>query len=271
MQPEGKPLPTGESVKAPWKPFVSGIAGFLLGPLAPGIIAFINFRRMGKPRAAAWTLGLTILGCALFGLLVAFSVGAATNGIGRVIGNIISPFLFPLIQNKSFQEWTAAHPGVEPDKGWRSLGWAILGCVLYFAVAIGSALGVSPKGAPKNIEVRYTRPETVKVGDTFPMTLSIHNTATQSQKLYSIDIDTHFLKGISIVGTTPAYKSVAPNMLAPIQSYAYEQDIAPDATFIIAVQAKATQAGAFPLKMDVCVGSDLSCGSYVLGTITAAQ
>lgn len=271
MQPVTPPLPAEQNIKSPWRPLVSGVAGFLLGPLAGGIIAFINFRRLHRPRAAAWTLGLTILGCAFFGVLIAFSTAAASNGLGRLVGNIISPFLFPFIQNKAFNEWTAAHPGVEPDKGWRSIGSGILGMILYFALALGAALGVAPKGVPKNIEVRYTTPESVKVGDTFPMTITVHNSAAAAQTLFSIDFDTHFLKSVSIVSTTPASKSVDPNVLASIQSYTYEQDIAPDATFNVSVQAKATQAGAFPLKIDVCINSALSCGSYTLGTITAAQ
>lgn len=269
MQPVSPALPAEQSPKSPWRPWVSGIAGFLLGPLAGGIIAFINFRRLGRPRAAAWTLGLTIVGCALFGMLIAFAP-AASNGIGRMIGNILSPFLYPFLQKKAFDEWAAAHPGVEPDKGWRSLGWAILGCVLYFAVAIGAALGLSPKGAPKNIEVRYTMPKSVKVGETFAMTVEVRNGAAEAQKLYSLDIDTHFLKGVSIVESTPAYKSIDPNVFAAIQSYTYEQNIPANGSLSIELQAKASEAGAFPLKLDVCVNSALSCGSYVLGTVTAA-
>jgi hypothetical protein len=270
MQPVAPPLPAEQNTKPPWRPWVSGIAGLLLGPLSGGLIAFINFRRLGRPRAAAWTLALTIIGCALFGVLIVFAP-AASNGIGRLIGNILSPLLYPFIQRNAFDEWAAAHPGTEPDKGWRSLGWAVLGCVLYFAVAIGAALGISPKGAPKNIEVRYAIPESVKVGETFAMTLTIRNGGTETQKLYSLDIDTHFLKGVSIVATTPAYRSIEPNALAPIRSYTYEQNIPANGTLEISLQAKATEAGAFPFKLDVCMNSALSCESYVLATITAAQ
>jgi hypothetical protein len=270
LQTVSPPLPAEQIIKAPWRPSISGIAGFLLGPLAGGVIAFINFRRLGRARAAAWTLGLTILACALFGMLIAFAP-AASNGIGRFIGNILSPFLYPLIQKKAFDDWTAAHPGAEPDKGWRSIGWALLGCILYFAVAIGAALGISPKGTPENIEVRYSMPENVKVGETFAMTVTVHNGATKLQRLYSLDIDTHFLKGVSIVSTTPAYKAIVPNVIAATQSYTYDQDILANSSLDISVQAIATEAGAFPFKLDVCVNSAVSCSSYVLPTLTAAQ
>jgi hypothetical protein len=270
LQTVSPPLPAEQSAKAPWRPRVSGVAGFLFGPLAGGIIAFINFRRLGRPRAAAWTLALTILASAFFGVLVALAP-AATNAVGRVIGNILSPFLFPALQKSAFEEWAAAHPGVEPANGWRSTGWAILGCILYFAVAIGAVLGISPKGEPENIEVRYTVPKNVKVGDTFAVLVEVDNTAKQPQRLYSLDIDTHFLDGVSIVGSAPPYKSVEPNLIAAIKSYTYDQDVLANSSFPITLQAKAFKTGTFPLKVDVCVNSAVSCASYDLGTVTATQ
>ena len=270
LQPVSPPLPAEHSEMAPWRPRVSGIAGFLLGPLAGGIIVFINFRRLGRPRAAAWTLGLTILACALFGVLVALAP-AATNSLGRLIGNIVSPFLFPALQKSAFDEWAAAHPGVEPSNGWRSTGWAILGLILYFAVAIGAALGISPKGEPANIEVNYSLPKSASVGETFTMLVDVHNTANQPQKLYSLDIDTHFLDGVSITGSAPPYKSVDPNLIAAIKSYTYDQDILANSTLQITLQAKAFKTGAFPLKLDVCVNSAVSCASFDLATVTVTQ
>jgi hypothetical protein len=270
LQPVSPPLPAEHSEMAPWRPRVSGIAGFLLGPLAGGIIAFVNFRRTGRPRAAAWTLVLTIVACALFGALVAFAPVAST-AIGRLIGNILSPFLFPLIQNSAFDQWAAAHPGVEPANGWRSTGWAILGCILYFAVAIGAAAGISPKGEPKNIEVNYAMPKSVKVGETFQVTLEVRNSAATPQRLFSLDIDTNFLKKVTVVQTSPAFKSIEPNLIAGIKSYTYELDIPANSSLSITIDAKATEAGTFPFKPDVCVNSLLSCASYELPAITATQ
>jgi hypothetical protein len=88
------------------------------------------------------------------------------------------------------------------------------------------------------------------------------------QLLHGLDIDTHFVEGISILKTSPPFKSSEPNMLAPIRSYVFRQNIPPKGAVKIEVQGRAQKPGSFPLKLNVCVKTALVCSSFELGTVT---
>ncbi|MGA8034956.1 MAG: hypothetical protein WA823_15490 [Candidatus Acidiferrales bacterium] len=253
--------------KPPWRPRVSGIGGFLCGPLAGAIIAFINLRRLNENRKANWTLALTILACLIFGVVIAEATDTFATVIGKVIGNVVSPFLFPLLQKKAFDEWAKNHPLAESSNGWRASGWAILGLVVYFVIAVGAALGVSSKDVSKNIKVRYGLPANVNAGDPVEITIEVANEANRPQLLYSLDFDTHFLKGISVEHSSPAFESTKPNMLAPILSYVFEQDIPANGKIDVVFHGRALSAGTYPLSLDACVKTAMACENYKLGTI----
>ncbi|MBI4164642.1 MAG: hypothetical protein HY508_02785 [Acidobacteria bacterium] len=268
--PNQPPLPGppwDQGAKPPWRPRVSGIAGFLCGPVAAALIAFINLRRLNERRKAAWTLTLTILASAVFGLAIAKVPDNISTVMGKLIGHIVSPFLFPLLQKRAFDEWETSHPGATHGNGWRSAGWAILGLAAFYVIAIGSAVLVSSNGEVRNIELRYGMPEKAKVGETFVFAIQVQNTADHPQLLHSLDVDTHFLDGISIQRTTPAFEKSEPNMLAPIRSYIFKQTIPPKGTLEIELQCRAQKPGSFPLGLDVCVKTALTCSSFKLSAI----
>jgi hypothetical protein len=262
-------VPRGErAVKPPWRPRVSGIAGFVCGPLAGGLIAFINLRRLNEPRKAAWTLILTILGCVVFGLVVAKAPDSTSTTLGRLIGNFVSPFLYPLLQLRPQREWQESHPGAPPDRGWRSSGWAILGLVAFLTITIGTALAFSYNEEIHDIEVNYEMPDTAKVGETVSFTIKIANRADRAQLLHSLDVDTHFLQGIWIARTNPPFKRSEPNLLAPVESYVFNQTIPAKGETTIDVEGRAIRPGAFPLTVEVCVNTATACSGFRLDTIT---
>jgi hypothetical protein len=266
--PTTVPAMSAEAVaKAPWRPRVSGIAGFLCGPLAGAIIAFINFRRLNENRKANWTLGLTILASLLFGVVIAEATDTFVLVAGKVFGNVISPFLFPLIQNSAFDGWAKNHPLAEPSNGWRSTGWAILGLAAFMVVAVGAALGVSEKDQPRNIKVEYVMPTNVNAGDAVPIKIDVTNSADHPQLLYSLEFDTHFLKGISIDQATPAFETTRPNALASIKTYIFERSIPANGKLQIELQGRAVSPGSYPFPLSVCVKTAMACNSYKLPEI----
>ena len=63
-QPSVDPL---RPATPPWKPWVSGLLGFLFGPVAAAIASYVSLRRLGAPRKAAWVLVVTLVGSVLLG------------------------------------------------------------------------------------------------------------------------------------------------------------------------------------------------------------
>ncbi len=189
-QPATPTLSLDQPGRPPWRPRVSGISGFLCGPLAAAIITYINLRRLGERRRAFWTIALTVAVCAGFGLAITMVPDSVTTTLGKLIGNILSPFLFPLLQTHSFGEWEKRHPGATPDNGWRTSGWCILGLAAFLVIAIGSAVAVSSNREVRDIEIRYTMPENAKIGEAVLFTISIRNT----YRVVSIEMEGRALK-----------------------------------------------------------------------------
>jgi hypothetical protein len=260
--------PSAGEGKPPWRPRVSGIAGFLCGPMAAALIAFINLRRLDERTKAAWTLALTTVACLAFGLAIAEFSDNVSTMLAKLTGNILSPFLYPLLQTRRFNEWETSHPGTAHDSAWRSPGWAILGLVAFFVIVVGAAEAVSWNDEAQNIEVRYELPEKANLRETFVFTIIVQNTADRPQMLYSLDVDTHFLDGVGIEGTNPAFEKSEPNLLAPIRSYLFERNIPPKRSLEIEWKGNAHKSGTFPLNLDVCIDTAFRCSSFTAGTIT---
>src|SRR5262249_54029266 len=189
-----------ETTKPPWRPRVAGIAGFLCGPVAAALITFINLRRLERRRKAIWTLGATIVICVLFGVIVAKLSETTSNIFARLVGNVLSPLVYPLLQLREFEQWQASHPEIAHDEGWRGIGWAILGLVAFFAIALSSALAISWNDRPRDIEVFYILPETIKMDENFEFTIEVQNNADHPQLLHELDFENRFLEAISIQG-----------------------------------------------------------------------
>jgi hypothetical protein len=267
-QPALPVLPSQREAKPPWRPLVSGVAGFLCGPIAAALIAFINLRRLNQRRKAVWTLALTVLGSVIFGLAISMATENVSSGVGKLIGHVVSPFLYPFLQQRAFGEWQNSNPGAKYDNDWRSSGWAILGLAAWFVIAIGAGFVGSWNDEVRDIEVRYRMPEKAAVGETVVFTITVHNTANRAQLLHSLDIETHFLEGISIEQTKPAFKKSEPNPLAPIMSYIFEQNIPAKGALKIELQGRTQKPGSFPLAVDICVKTAVTCSSYELRAIT---
>ena len=127
--------------KPTWRPKVSGYVALLLGPLAGGLVAAASFRSMGQTHKARQTVFYTVVGCAVFLSLVILGLPAraplkpilmlAAAGAGFSI--------FPSIVRNDYVKWKKSNPGVKPRNDYTSIGWGILGSVLY--VVLGGLIG----------------------------------------------------------------------------------------------------------------------------------
>ncbi len=144
------------SSNIPWRPRVSAVVGFLFGPLAAGAVSFTNLRRLGSPRRANWVLLATVLACLLIGFLYVPVRNYANQQVQPAdlfygfswfvlwvhIGNLVSPFVYPILQWQKFEDWKAQEQQRPPANGWSAAFSAIIGFLLFYPLTlVGVALG----------------------------------------------------------------------------------------------------------------------------------
>ncbi len=124
--------------KPPWRPKVSGYVALILGPLAGALVVAASFRSMGQPRKGHQTVFYTLLLCIAF-LIPFLLVIPADAPIKKIILLAVEGAgfsVFPSIIRQDYVEWKTSNPGVKPRNDYSSIGWGVLGALMYFAIAI---------------------------------------------------------------------------------------------------------------------------------------
>jgi hypothetical protein len=130
--------------KPPFRPKAAGTIGFFFSIVAGALVSVISLRRMGHSQKAKKVLWITVLAT----IVIAIILILTPLRLGRLVGLGLEGvwyFVFPKIQDQEFRQWQAMHPDVLPSSGWKALGWAFLGIVMFFVIAIvtGFALDVT--------------------------------------------------------------------------------------------------------------------------------
>jgi hypothetical protein len=123
--------------KPPWRPKVSGYVAFLLGPVAGALVAAASFRGMGHGRKARQTLVYTVLLTATFLIpfLLAIPADAPIKKFILLAVEGAGYSVFPSLVREEYVKWRAVNPDVKPRNDYASIGWGIVGFVIYFAMA----------------------------------------------------------------------------------------------------------------------------------------
>jgi hypothetical protein len=140
---------------------------------------------------------------------------------------------------------------------------------LLLFVLLGTAVAAAMLGcgSPENIEVGLEVPLEVGRGQEFNIIASITNTASDTQKLVSIDIGDSYLKGIAILKTEPDHKEAVHIPIANMMSYDFDLPIKPGEKIMIVMHAKALKFGDYNADIDFCINSDSSFLTKSLRTI----
>ena len=112
--------------------------------------------------------------------------------------------------------------------------------------------------SPKHIEVMIDAPIQVNTNDEFVITATVKNTASNEQKLVSLDIGNKYLKGIAIIKTEPDNSE---SFYVPIDntfSYVFNIPIKAGEEIKVKLYAKALKKGDFNAEVDFCINSDTS-------------
>ena len=151
-----KQHPRFDSSYIPLRPRVSGVVGLLFGPLAAAIVSSNNLRRLGSPRRANWVLLATVLACLLIGFLYLPVRNYANQQVYSAnlfygfswfvlwihIGNLVSPFVYPILQWQKFEDWKAQEQHRPPANCWSVAFSAIIGFLLFYPLTlVGVAVG----------------------------------------------------------------------------------------------------------------------------------
>jgi len=123
--------------KPPWGPKVAGYVALILGPIAGALVVAASLRNMGQPRKAHQTVFYTLLLCIAF--LIPFILGIPAGApIKKIIMLAVEGAgysVFPSIIREDYVKWKASNPGVKPRNDYASVGWGILGALIYLTIA----------------------------------------------------------------------------------------------------------------------------------------
>lgn len=123
--------------KPPWRPKVAGYVALILGPIAGALVAAASFRSMGQSRKAHQTMLYTLLFCIAFlvPFLLAIPAGAPINKIIVLAIEGAGYSVFPSIIREDYVKWKASNPGAKPRNDYTSIGWGVLGAIIYITIA----------------------------------------------------------------------------------------------------------------------------------------
>lgn len=109
-------------------------------------------------------------------------------------------------------------------------------------------------------------PGQVSNGESFEMTVTVFNTASESQKLYSLDLADEYMSGVDVVSSDPPYSSSMHVPFDNTESYEYMQPIPPGGSTTVVLTMQATTPGSWSGDIDVCVDGMARFISYSVST-----
>ncbi len=138
---------------------------------------------------------------------------------------------------------------------------------IYLLVAGGAFLGWLWQ-TPEDVAIWVHAPTLVNKGDQVIVFVEVENTSAEPQLLHSIDVSADYLRGIAIQWADPPFTESYKIPMGPdMQSYTFEQQIAPGGTLAVQFIGTAIRKGDFSGNFDVCISSAILCDSFLTRTI----
>jgi hypothetical protein len=138
--------------------------------------------------------------------------------------------------------------------------WAILGIMLVLILS-----GCS--GDPTDVAVKMDVPLKVANSEEFIIAVTVKNTASNEQKLVSLDIGDKYLKGIAIIKAEPDYSESFHVPIDNTVSYKFNIPIKSGKEITVNLYAKALKYGDFNSEIDFCINKDDSFLTKIIRTV----
>ena len=107
-----------------------------INPGSGALVAAASFRSMGQPRKAQQTVFYTLLLCIAF--LIPFLLAVPADApIKKIILLVVEGAgynVLPSIVREEYVKWRGSNPDVKPRNDYASIGWGVLGALLYFTM-----------------------------------------------------------------------------------------------------------------------------------------
>jgi len=135
-------VPVGN--KPPWKTKSFRLCCINPGSNGGALVAADSFRSMGQPRKAQQTVFYTLLRCIAFLIpfLLAIPADAPIKKIILLAVEGAGYSVFLSIVQEEYVKWRGSNPDVKPRNDYASIGWGIVGALLYFTMgALIAAFG----------------------------------------------------------------------------------------------------------------------------------
>jgi hypothetical protein len=135
---------------------------------------------------------------------------------------------------------------------------------LILALACGGGGGIS--SSVDDFSATVSMPGQVSSGETFEITITVYNSAPQTQTLYSLDLADEFMAGTDVVGSDPPYSSTMHVPIDNTESYEYMTPIPSGGSTTVTLTMLATTPGTWEGEVDVCVDGNARYNSYMMST-----
>lgn len=133
----------------------------------------------------------------------------------------------------------------------------VTGCVAgFFAGMFVNIARVGRAFTPESVAVSVNAPATVKVGETFALTVTVTDLSGAARRVHDIDFEETLLEGLTITGISPK-----PAATTSVMGYAVHTMNAPvpaSGQTVITFTLKADAAGTFTGDVDTYVDSDIA-------------
>lgn len=108
---------------------------------------------------------------------------------------------------------------------------------------------------PDGVDVVITAPDTVAVGDSFAVTVTISNAESRGRNIEAVDIETSLFRGLEITSVSPV--PLDDVRQHGFQTYIFNQPLPSSGLTTVTFQCTATRAGVYKAPIDVYVDSEL--------------
>jgi len=127
----------GTSPCKPCHPWVSGVVGVLMGPMAAGAVLYFNLSRLHNHRKGLFLLGLSVILTVIFWWVASRLDPENISGFKYLFQSLVGS-VYALVQLKEFGEWkTRSGPQAKAARFWTALPAALLGMMASMVVVLG--------------------------------------------------------------------------------------------------------------------------------------
>lgn len=150
--------------------------------------------------------------------------------------------------------------------------WVILLCIVF--LLIGSCAGfftgmlvnltkVQQALTPENVDIAIDAPDSVKVGETFTIKVTVTDRSGQARRIHDLDLQETLLQGASITGITP--KPATTTSIFGYASHTMNLSVPASGSATVTFSLSATAPGSFSGDIDTYIDSDFA---YLTNTIS---